>query len=83
MATTGWLTIEGAAKYASASRCTVSKWMKEGLRHARLNSNTVRIKIEDIDAWLDQRCQTSVEVSEQVTAAMAKARKKLKEMRLA
>jgi len=74
--------MEGAAQYASVSKGTISRWMKEGLRHARLASNSVRVKAEDVDAWMDKFCMSSVSVDEQVKSAMTKARKKLREMRL-
>jgi excisionase family DNA binding protein len=76
----GWVRIKDAAVYASVSTRTVSRWLQEGLRHSRLSSNSVRIKIEDLDSWMDRFCQHHVDIDEQVKAAMAKARKKLKSM---
>lgn len=75
-----WLTLAGAAVHASVSKRTVSKWLKDGLRHARLSSNSVRIKVADLDAYIERFCTNTVDIDEQVRSAMAKARKKLKAM---
>lgn len=77
----GWVTMAGAAEHASVSKRTVSRWLKDGLKHARLNANSVRIKLDDLDAWMERFCQDYVDVDEQVKSAMDKARKKIREMR--
>jgi excisionase family DNA binding protein len=77
----GWVTIAGAAKHASVSKRTVSRWLKDGLKHARLHSNSVRIKLDDLYEWMERFCQHHVDIDEQVAKAMVKARKKLAEMR--
>lgn len=76
----GWFRIKDAAAYASVTPRTVSKWLKDGLKHSRLNSNSVLIKIEHVDEYLERFNTDSVDVDAQVAAAMTKARKKLRKM---
>ena len=49
----GWAKIKGAAAYAGVSERTLRKWLKNGLRHARLPSGTVLIKYSWIDEYLE------------------------------
>jgi len=46
----GWMKIKGAAQYAGISVRTLRGWLKSGLRHSRLPSKSILIKI----AWLDE-----------------------------
>ena len=49
----GWLTVKETAIYCSRSERTIRSWLKEGLRHSRLRSGTVLIKIEWINEYLE------------------------------
>lgn len=50
----GWATIKKAAKYADVSERTFREWLKNGLKHSRLNAKTIRIRYSDIDEFLDR-----------------------------
>lgn len=50
----GWANVKNAAKYADVSERTVRNWLKEGLKHSRLNAKTIRIQYSDIDDFLEQ-----------------------------
>jgi len=47
---TGWIKIKGAARYCGVSVRTFRGWLKKGLRHSRMSSGSVLIKI----SWLDE-----------------------------
>ncbi len=49
-----WLNIQEGAAYAGVSRETFRLWMDDGLVHSRLNIHMVRIRPENIDAYLDR-----------------------------
>jgi predicted site-specific integrase-resolvase len=55
----GWSKIKGAAQYAGVSERTFRRWLKQGLRHIRLESGTILVKYTWIDEFLG-----SMEVSE-------------------
>ena len=50
----GWANVKNAAKYADVSVRTLRDWLKEGLKHSRLNAKTIRIRYSDIDEFLQQ-----------------------------
>lgn len=50
----GWATIKRAAKYADVSERTFRDWLKDGLKHSRLNAKTIRIRYSDIDEFLER-----------------------------
>ena len=50
----GWCKAKNAAKYADVSERTIREWLKEGLKHSRLPSGTIRIRYIDIDEYLEQ-----------------------------
>jgi hypothetical protein len=50
----GWLKIKQAARYSGLSERTIRGLLKQGLRHSRLASGTVLLKIEWIDAFFLQ-----------------------------
>ena len=50
----GWLKVKNAAKYADVSERTLRTWLKSGLRHSRLPSGTILIKIEWLDEFLEE-----------------------------
>lgn len=49
----GWAKIIPAAKYAGVSPRTFRDWLKDGLKHSRLKSGTVLIRLSDIDSYLE------------------------------
>jgi excisionase family DNA binding protein len=50
----GWASVKDAAKYAGFSERTMRKFLKQGLKHSRLPSGTIRIRYQDIDDYLEQ-----------------------------
>ena len=50
----GWCKVKNAAKYADISERIIREWLKEGLKHSRLPSGTIRIRYSDIDEYLEQ-----------------------------
>ena len=49
----GWARIKGAADYSGVSERTLRSWLKEGLKHSRLPSGTILIKLAWIDEFLE------------------------------
>jgi predicted site-specific integrase-resolvase len=41
-------------KNAEVSQRTLRTWLKEGLRHAKLPTGTIRIRYDAVDAFLEQ-----------------------------
>ena len=53
-----WLKVKSAAKRADHSERTVRDWLKAGLRHCRLKSGGILIKVEWLDEYLESfECQ--------------------------
>ena len=50
----GWANVKNASKYADVSERTLRDWLKNGLKHSRLNTKTIRIKYDDVDEYLEQ-----------------------------
>ena len=50
----GWLKVKEAAVYCDMSERTIRSWLKDGLRHSRLRSGTILIKVEWIDEFLER-----------------------------
>ena len=50
----GWLKVKNAAKYADVSERTLRTWLKHGLRHSRLRSGMILIKVEWLDEFLEK-----------------------------
>ena len=50
----GWLKVKEAAKYCGLSERKIRSLLKEGLRHSRLRSGTILIKIEWINEYLER-----------------------------
>jgi predicted site-specific integrase-resolvase len=48
----GWTKIKAASAYAGISPRTMRRWLKQGLRHARLPSGTILIQYSAIDEFL-------------------------------
>ena len=53
-----WLTIEQAGEYCHVSRRTIEAWLRDGLRHAKVD-RTVGIRPE----WMDEYLETFSELS--------------------
>ena len=49
----GWTKIKQAANYAGISERSFRKWLKQGLRHIRMNTGTILIKYSWIDQFLE------------------------------
>jgi hypothetical protein len=49
----GWTKIKGAARYAGISERCFRSWLKQGLRHIRMNTGTILIKYSWIDQFLE------------------------------
>ena len=49
----GWAKIKSGAKYAAVSDRTFRDWIKSGLRHVRLPSGTILVKLAWIDEYLE------------------------------
>ena len=58
----GWLKIKKAAEYSDISERTMRDWLKDGLKHSRLPTGTVLIKI----AWLDDYLESFAGKEDQV-----------------
>jgi excisionase family DNA binding protein len=50
----GWASVKKAAQYADVSVRTMRDWLKEGLKHSRLPSGTIRIRYSDVNEYLEQ-----------------------------
>lgn len=48
----GWAKIRAASAYAGVSSRTLRKWLKRGLKHARLPTGTILIRYSAIDEFL-------------------------------
>lgn len=57
---TGWAKVKDAARFSGVSERTFREWLKDGLRHSRLNTGTILIKYDWIDAWLGQFEDTAI-----------------------
>ena len=77
----GWMTMAGAAKYASVSKPTMRHWMKDGLKHSRVAANVVRIKAEDVDAYLERFTGGTNEFDEAIQKGLSKVRKMMGRVR--
>lgn len=62
----GWANIKNAAKYADISERTLRTWLKEGLRHAKLPTGTIRIRYDALDAFLEQFADSQNQVDTMV-----------------
>ena len=50
----GWLKVKEAAVYCDMPERTIRSWLKDGLRHSRLRSGTILIKVSWIDEFLER-----------------------------
>jgi len=49
----GWKKIKAAAEYGGVSERTMRDWLKRGLRHTRLPTGTLLIRLDWIDEYLE------------------------------
>ena len=66
----GWANVKKAAEYANVSERTLRDWLKEGLKHSRLNKKTIRVRYCDIDEFLEKFKVNSNFVDELVNSVM-------------
>ena len=66
----GWANVKKAAEYANVSERTLRDWLKEGLKHSRLNKKTIRVRYCDIDEFLEKFKVNSNFVDEMVNSVM-------------
>ena len=66
----GWAKVKEAACYAGVSPRTFRKWLKEGLKCARLPTGTVLVKLTWVDAYLEKYSDETNAVNEIVDAAI-------------
>ena len=50
-----WFKVKIAARYAGISERTARDWLKNGLRHSRLESGLILIKAQWLDEYLEAR----------------------------
>jgi hypothetical protein len=48
-----WAKIPAGAEYAGVSERTFRTWLKQGLRHSRLESGTILVRLSAIDEFLE------------------------------
>ncbi len=68
------MTMGKTQEYAGVSRTTLQQWMRDGLKHCRLNNKTVRIHTDDVDAFIRQ-FEIGVDIAEQVDGILKKIRR--------
>ena len=67
----GWAKVKQAARYAGVSERTFRSWLKQGLKHSRLSSGTILVRVLDIDAHLEKFAVTGKEVDFVVDEVLA------------
>lgn len=77
-----WLTTKEAGEYTSTSRFTIRRWIKEGLPCARIHSNAIRIKVSDLDTWMERYINRDDDIEAQLERARKATVKKMKAMGL-
>jgi hypothetical protein len=48
-----WAKIPQGAEYAAVSERTFRTWLKQGLRHSRLGTGTILVRLSAIDEYLE------------------------------
>jgi hypothetical protein len=66
----GWARITAAAEYAGVKPRTFRDWLKAGLKHSRMPSGLVLIKISDIDIFLESFTENKNRVDAIVSEVM-------------
>ena len=80
MITKAWLTMKEAGEYTSTSRRTVQRWINDGLPCARLNARSIRIKVTDLDEWMEKFINRDNDIEAQLERARLKTIKKMKSL---
>ncbi len=52
-----YITQSEAARYAGVSLRVIRKWMRSGLKHARVNTKTIRTRHEWVDEFMRHHAQ--------------------------
>ena len=60
---TGWRKVSGVCEYTETEKRTIRSWLKAGLKHSRLPSGMILIRLADIDDYLDKFAVTEAEGS--------------------
>jgi excisionase family DNA binding protein len=71
----GWAKVRAAARYAGVSERTLREWLQDGLRHARLPSGRILIRLASIDEYLDRFCEAECKSDQIVAEIMREVRK--------
>jgi excisionase family DNA binding protein len=71
----GWAKVKEAARYAGVSERTLRDWLQEDLRHARLPSGRILIRLADIDGYLDRFCGSENRADKIVDELLREVRK--------
>jgi len=78
-----WLTTAEAGHYTSTSKRTILRWIADGLPCARIHSNAIRVKVTDLDRWMERFVNRGEEIDAQVDKAWAETKKQLRSMGIA
>ena len=70
----GYCKVKKGANYAGVSVRTFRNWLKNGLKHSRMGSNSVLIKYEHIDDYIKQFEFKCNEIDDVVNSVMADMR---------
>lgn len=52
--TPGWAKVSGVCEYTETEKRTVRTWLKAGLKHSRLPSGMILIRLADVDDYLEK-----------------------------
>jgi len=81
--TRAWLTTQEAGEYTSTSKRTILRWIADGLPCARIHANAIRIKVTDLDNWMERFVDRGVDIDAQVDKAWAETKKQLRSIGIA
>lgn len=73
-----WLTTQEAGQYTSTSKRTILRWVADGLPCARIHANAIRVKVSDLDSWMERFVDRGNDIDAQVDKAWADAKKQLR-----
>lgn len=80
VAVKAWLTTKEAGVYTSTSAWTIRRWIKDGLPCARIHSNAIRIRVTDLDQWMERYINRDDDIEAQLERARKATAKKMKAM---
>ncbi len=78
--TRAWLTTQEAGEYTSTSKRTILRWIADGLPCARIHTNAIRIKVSDLDNWMERFVDRGNDIDAQVDKAWKSAKQQLRSM---